>query len=201
MAEGPATRLGAAGGAGVEVPAPRPSRLRYGAAKSVGTFVPQLTQKAFERFGFPAAAILTDWSGIVGPELARFTAPERLKWPRASDTPEDGGEEGESRVGPTGATLVLRVDGPRAIELQYKAPQLIERINAYFGFRAVGELRILQAPLANRDVRRPAVARPPVKPREAIGLAPARDGGLGSALEQLGQSVRWRKSLPGKSGP
>ena len=49
--------------------------------------------------------------------------------------------------GRPGATLVLRVDGPRAIEVQYQSTQIIERINAHFGYRAVSEIRFLQAPL------------------------------------------------------
>ena len=39
------------------------------------------------------------------------------------------------------------MDGPLAIELQHQSDQFIERINGYFGYRAIAELRILQAPL------------------------------------------------------
>ncbi|RIA56407.1 DUF721 domain-containing protein [Dichotomicrobium thermohalophilum] len=116
------------------------SRVGYSAPKPAGAFTPSLTRPAFEKYGFPAAALLTDWAGIAGPELASYTAPERLKWPRQPEAPE------EAR-GQSAATLVLRVEGPRAIELQHRLPQLIERINSYFGFRAVAQIRLYQAPL------------------------------------------------------
>ena len=172
-------------------------------AKTVGSFVPKLTQKAFERFGFPAAAILTDWAGIVGPDLASYTRPEKLKWPR-NNAPD--GEDGETEPAggqAAGATLVLRVDGPRAIEIQYRGPQLLERINAYFGFRAITELRILQAPVTRPAARpaRPAVhPRPPAataRPREAIGLATRDDNPLAAALERLGSAVASRQGRAG----
>ena len=57
---------------------------------------------------------------------------------------------------------MLRVDGSQALAVQYGARQLIERINAYFGYAAVAELRIVQAPVGE--------ALPPAK----ASSAPAR---------------------------
>src|SRR5262245_45216734 len=57
--------------------------------KAVGSFLPRLTQKAFEKYGFSAATLITDWPAIAGLELAAFTAPERLKWPRAVERSEE----------------------------------------------------------------------------------------------------------------
>lgn len=167
-------------------------------ARAVGSFLPKLTQKAFERYGFPAAAILTDWSRIVGPELAAFTRPERLKWPKGTAAVNEDGTADPGN-GPSGGTLILRVDGPRAIEIQYKATQLVERINAYFGFRAIAELRILQAPLprhanpVNRWAPSRSKASPP-KPRDVIGQTDTRDDNpLAIALARLGTAVSARR--------
>src|SRR5262245_17644440 len=81
--------------------------------KAVGSVLPGLTRQAFAKFGFSTATLITDWPAIAGSELAAYTAPERLKWPRGLERPEDGAHAaGRSR---TGATLVLRVDGARAL--------------------------------------------------------------------------------------
>lgn len=121
------------------------SRKQASFAKAVGSFVPGLTRKSFEKYGFSTATLLTDWSVIVGRDLASFTLPERLKWPRNVEAFDEVSEDARGRPG---ATLVLRVDGPRAIEVQYQTGQIIERINAHFGYRAVSEVRFIQAPLA-----------------------------------------------------
>ncbi|MGI9403993.1 MAG: DUF721 domain-containing protein, partial [Hyphomicrobium sp.] len=126
------------------------SRARV-SARVVGAYVPKLTRKAFEKYGFSAASLLTDWPSIVGAEMAGFAAPERLKWPRTVAIREDAEAGAEGRPG---AVLVLRVDTARALDVQYKAQQIWERINFCFGDRAVAELRIVQAPLA-----KPADAR------------------------------------------
>lgn len=156
--------------------------------RSVGSFVPKVTQKALEKFGFPAAAILTDWPMIVGAEVAAYTAPERLRWPNRP-APEADSDDQEPWHGAEGATLQLRVEGPRALELQHRIPQLIERINAHFGFRAITDIRILQAPVSKP--KRPNVRRqagPP--PRVAIPAAEVTDDQLRDVLERLGGNVK-----------
>ena len=162
--------------------------------KAVGSLVPRVTRKAFEKFGFGAAELISQWQSVVGADLAAFTAPERLRWPRPTtggDTSDDG-----ASLGRPAATLLLRVDGPRALEVQLKARQIIERINAYFGYTAIAELRIVQAPLA-----RPAQ---PARPKDVLTLgrsapqscdtlstlaANVEDAGLKAALERLGRGI------------
>jgi hypothetical protein len=147
-------------------------------AKAVGNFVPGLTRKAFEKFGFSAAALITDWPQIAGAELARWSAPERLKWPRGPQGSDDTEAEGRP-----GATLVLRVDPARALDVEYRARQIIERINAYFGYRAVAELRLIQAPLERR-------AEEPIRPqRPAIPASSAGADPLTEALARLERGV------------
>src|SRR5215467_6870743 len=86
----------------------------YG-VKAVGSFLPALTRKAFEKYGFSTAALVTDWMAIAGRELAAYTAPERLTWPRGPARPD--AETGDGR-GRQGARLVLRVDGGRSLDVQ-----------------------------------------------------------------------------------
>jgi len=157
-----------------------PPVARFVSVKAVGSFVPALTRKSFEKFGFSTATLIMDWTGIVGGEIAGYTVPERLKWPRGAggDT-----EEGESRPG---ATLLLRVDPARALDVEYRARQIIDRINAYFGYRAVETIRLVQAPL---DAGR-SLAASPVASNSARGGEPAPADPLDAALARLGQGVR-----------
>ena len=156
-------------------------------ARSVGEFVPALMKPAFERYGFPAAAILTDWAAIAGTELAAYTAPERLKWPRRTSEVDAGGQ--------IGATLLLRVDGPRALEVEHLRPRLIERINASFGYRAVADIRVLQAPLVRRDAPGKRAAAPGPAPTAPFnGL---KDDRVRQALARIAAGIEAaRQNLP-----
>ncbi|MCC7253234.1 DciA family protein [Hyphomicrobium sp.] len=161
-----------------------PPATRFVPAKAVGSFVPTLTKKAFEKFGFSTATLITDWANIAGAELAEYTAPERLKWPRGTQADGIHEDEGERR----GATLILRVDPARALDVEYRTRQITDRINAYFGYRAVEAIRLVQAPLPSR-----ASPPPPLSGRTEEGRSPADDPLL-AALTRLEQGVRRHQS-------
>ena len=158
--------------------------------RSVGTFVPKITQKVFEKFGFSTATLLTDWAIIVGADLAAYTAPERLKWPRGFEGATD---TGEGETGRAGATLMLRVEPARALDIQYKARLLIDRINAYFGYRAVAEIRLIQAPLIRSALPAPRVPSKAAIPPTAAVQAIENDA-LREALAALEASIAAKKT-------
>jgi hypothetical protein len=125
-------------------------------ARAIGQFVEDLTRPAFAKYGFSAAVILTQWAAIVGPELASYTRPERLKWPKTAEVENDDDGERRDDYGGSrqGALLILRASGPRSVEIQHRSHELMERVNASFGYRAVTRLRIIQAPVDRQSENR-----------------------------------------------
>ena len=99
-------------------------------------------------------------------------------WPREAD-PDD----------PEAATLVLRCEGPAAIEIQHLAPQILERVNRFFGFQAVGRLAIRQAPVTRRERRKLATPDPDAVKRIAASIPGIEDESLKDALARLGAAV------------
>ena len=158
--------------------------------KAIGAFVPQLTRKAFEKFGFSTASLIVDWPKIAGRDLAQYTRPERIKWPQRHENAEisegDGG-------GGSGATLVLRVDPARALDVEYSARQIVERINGYFGYRAIAELRLLQAPI---EARKAPLSDARTKPSAPVTQPKSYgDDPLGQALARLEAGMRGASRL------
>ncbi len=168
-----------------------PARSTFVPAKAVGSFVPKLTRQAFEKYGFATATLVTDWAKIAGADLASYAVPERLKWPRATGAYEDVAEGAEGRPG---ATLVLRVDPARALDVEYRRQQIAERINAYFGYRAIAAVRIVQAPveIVEKPAPRALAASPP-----QVSSSPTPDADpLSSALARLAASVKGHNGRP-----
>lgn len=157
-------------------------------ARAVGSFVPKLTRTAFEKFGFSTAALLTDWAQIVGPQLAATTTPDRIRWPKSPDQLSATGGKGPR----AGATLHISVDPARALDVQYKSGLIVDRINAYFGYRAVADLRIVQAPIAAVPPLVPRPRAPSSSPPDAqLGLI--ADDGLRAAFERMQSGMRARR--------
>lgn len=158
-------------------------------ARAVGSYVPRLTKTAMQKFGFSTAALMTDWAAIVGADLARYTRPRKLKWPRGEET---YGETPAEPSGRSGATLYLQVDAARALDVQYKGRQIVERINSYFGYRAVADLRIEQMPLPAQEksaLPRQVVVPRPGKPRSTVNLDHISDDRLRAALEKVQKGI------------
>jgi hypothetical protein len=156
-------------------------------ARTIGSFLPGLTSKVFEKYGFSTAGLITDWAAVVGNDLAGYTAPERIRWPRNVEHNEEVASNRRRA-----ATLVLRVEGARALDVQYRARLIIERINAYFGYAAVADLRIVQAPVM--PLRQAPLHRAPAPPQPLTDeVAAISNPALRDALGRLGADIRARR--------
>ena len=85
----------------------------------------------------------------------------------------------------------MKVDPSFALEIQHLAPQLIERINSFFGYRAVGNLTLRQAPLPARKAAAVKTQRnlsPDAEARLKRQLDSVEDPDLRLALERLGRN-------------
>jgi hypothetical protein len=148
-------------------------------ARPLADLVRRTLADTFARQGFASTELVTHWNDIVGAEIAAHCEPMRIKWPRGGDM-----------EAPEPATLILRVEGPVAIEIQHLAPVILERVNRFFGWRAVGRLALRQAPLTRRAA--PPV-RPPPDPELTARLAATldvADEDLRNALARLGAAIK-----------
>ena len=114
---------------------------------------------------------------------------------RDADLPLKGGGDRSTRHAdadaPEPATLVLRVEGPVAIEIQHLSGVIVERVNRFFGWRAISRIALRQAPLMFRDEARP-VAAPSAERTAAIAatLTDVADADLRQALARLGAAIK-----------
>jgi hypothetical protein len=135
---------------------------------------------ALKTQGFASAEILARWGDIVGAEIAAHSEPMKINWPRAM------GDEV-----PDPATLVLRVEGPAALEIQHLSAVILERVNRFFGWQAIGRIALRQAPLRRREPTKAlAPPDPAVAARIAEGLPEIQDEDLRLALARLGAAIK-----------
>ena len=121
-------------------------RPRGGGAKPVGDLMPQVGRTAFRRYGFVQSSVVTRWPEIVGPEHAKVCAPEAIRFPP--------GERSEG-------TLQLVVAPAHAPLIQHVIPEIIERTNRFFGYRAIARVKMRQGPVQARAIEGGKSARPP----------------------------------------
>lgn len=149
-------------------------------SKPLSALLAGVFNDAFKKQGFASRELVTRWGEIVGRDIATYAEPLKIQWQRPV--------EGQPEIP---ATLILRVEGPRALEIQHSSTVILERVNRFFGWNAVGKIALRQAPLsrpARRKTRKPpseaAIAE------EARELDTVADDDLRIALARLGASIK-----------
>ncbi|MBW4330184.1 DUF721 domain-containing protein [Stakelama sp. CBK3Z-3] len=147
---------------------------RYGHARALSELLPDVGRAAFRRYGFVQSAIVSRWPEIVGERYARVSSPESIRFPR--------GERSEG-------VLALTVAGAHGTMMQHIAPEIIERVNRFFGYPAVARVQFRQGVVSRP--RRPAPPSPtPTRPGElGEGLRAIADPELREVLGALAMSV------------
>lgn len=157
-------------------------RPRGGRARSVAEIVPDVGRTAFRRFGFVQSSVISRWAEIVGARYADVSSPESIRFPPGKRA--DG-------------VLTLIVAGAHAPMMQHVAPEILERINRFFGYSAVAKVTIRQGSVT-APARMPAAPRlPEGVPVELSGsLRTIGDPELRAVLESLARGVVAATAFP-----
>jgi len=149
-------------------------------AKPLSVLLGDVFSDVYAKQGFAARELVTRWAEIAGPEIGAHSEPLKIQWPRPVE-----GQPQEP------ATLVLRVDGPMALEIQHASDVILERVNRFFGWSAVGRLALRQAPLSRPKRSQAARApEPAAVAKVAETLSAVEDDDLRAALARLGASIK-----------
>lgn len=173
----------------------RPVKRRGGEARGIADLIPAIGETSFRRFGFVQSSLVSRWAEIAGPRYAAMASPESIAFPR-----------GQKAQG----TLNLVVTSATAIFMQHSEPEIISRVNRFFGYDAVARVKYRHGTLARplRPEPRPA-APPSLKPiaiAPADGLKPIGDPELQTVLESLARSMaekeaREAAAIPSRAAP
>lgn len=89
-----------------------------------------LAKQILGRRGFMQLELLSSWASIVGENMAQYSLPQKLTFPKDSHS--------------DGCLTIMVPAGAFATEITQNEPQIIDKINVYFGYPAVSKIRILQ---------------------------------------------------------
>ena len=161
--------------------APTSEAPRQNRARAVSELLPAIHGAAFKRFGFVQSALVTRWPEIVGARWAAASNPESLRFPPGKRA--DG-------------VLTIVVRGAHAPMMQHIAPEIIERVNRFFGYAAIARVQMRQGDVAPP---RPRPAPPSLKPipvELGASLRTIADPELKAVLEALAAGVAATHGVP-----
>ncbi len=157
---------------------PKPyTRPRGQGAKAIGDLMPEIGRTAFRRFGFVQSSVVTRWPEIVGHRHARVCSPEAIRFPP--------GEKAEGIL----QLVVIPAHAPLITQV---IPEIIERVNRFFGYRAVARVKLRHGGVTPPTDDRAAKPPPSLKPiplELGDSLRDIGDPELRTVLESLARSL------------
>ncbi len=158
-----------------------PDAPRENRSRAVAELLPAIGGAAFRRFGFVQSSIVSRWPEIVGAKLAGASIPESIRFPVGKK--QDG-------------VLTLTVRGAHAPMMQHIAPEIIERVNRFFGYAAIVKVAIRQGEVAAPVPRKAPPSIRPVPVDLGMSLKGIADPELRAVLESLAAGVASTHGLP-----
>ena len=152
-------------------------RARGGAARPIAELMPEVGRTAFRRFGFVQSSVVTRWPEIVGERHARVCMPEAIRFP-----------PGEKSDG----ILQLLVVPAHAPMISHVIPEIIERVNRFFGYNAVTRVKLRQGAVQPPAAKERPTAPPSLRPipfELGESLRDIGDPELRTVLESLARSL------------
>ncbi len=92
--------------------------------------VSNFARKVVGKKAFVEADIISNWGDVVGNNMASFSRPLRIDFKKGERT--------------KGILVVEVVSGAFALELQARSKYLIDRVNTFFGYDAINNIKIIQ---------------------------------------------------------
>ena len=155
----------------------RYERPRGSGVRPISELMPEVGRTAFRRFGFIQSSVVTRWPEIVGERHARVCSPESIRFP-----------QGEK----SGGILQLVVVPAHAPLINHVVPEIIERVNRFFGYNAVARVKLRQGevkppPAERREASPPSLRPIPIELGDS--LRDIGDAELRAVLESLARSL------------
>lgn len=161
----------------------KPSAVRRNYVASLSKIMPSLTRKVTSKQGMAFGALINDWAHIMGPYYSELMIPVKLAFPPKKKN---------------GGTLHIKTTSAASMEIQHLEKQLIERVNSFFGYRAIEKFRIIHDSSALRHRKESVKASPRpltknekdrIEAQTMNSVSTVEDEELKEILSRLGRAI------------
>ena len=102
-----------------------------------GNVLPRGVKGILKKNGYNYSEIINKWSMLVGKDIASCSYPKSIKMTK----------------GNTNGTLMLAVKRGSEIDVEYSKKEIINKINSYFGYKLINEVRLQNFNLKNKKIK------------------------------------------------
>ncbi len=148
--------------------------------RALSDLVPGLTKEILGKRSLLFGKMLAQWGHIAGAEVADKTMPLDLKYAKKLDKQSQ-------------AVLHLAVQSAYALEISYQKSLLIERLNVFFGYPAIKDIKLIQQTniMGRKKASFPSIRPLTLQEDEVLSgmVAGVQENDLQTALKNLGKAI------------
>ena len=153
--------------------------------KPLSSLLAALTNDVIGKRGVLFGKLLGNWKDIVGAEMAAKALPIELKFAGKADKTKNQ------------ATLVLAATSSSAVELQYEIALLKEKLNMFFGYSAIKDIKIIHKTINSRVIKAPSLKTKKIDEQTSRKIDElainVKEKDLQDALKSLGKAIMIRQ--------
>ena len=97
--------------------------------KKIGNSLPKILDKNIKEKNFVEVSLIKKWREIIGDDIAKFCWPIKITF---SDIKNSNG------------LIFLKTKRGRSMEIEFKNEEIIEKLNQYFGYKAISKISVVQ---------------------------------------------------------
>ena len=136
--------------------------------RSFGNTLPRGIKQILKKNGYNYSEIISKWNLLVGKDISNCCYPKSIKM---------------SRENKNGA-LVLLVERGNEINVEYSKKDIINKINSYFGYQLISEIRLQTfSPINKKEKEKNIISNSPKKFEKKINEIKNKD--IRDSLSQL----------------
>ena len=136
--------------------------------RSFGNTLPRGIKQILKKNGYNYSEIISKWNLLVGKDISSWCYPKSIKM---------------SRGNKNGALVVL-VERGNEINVEYSKKEIINKINSYFGYQLISEIRLQTfSPINKKEKEKNIISNSPKKFEKKINEIKNKD--IRDSLSQL----------------
>ena len=97
--------------------------------KKVGKSLPKIINKNIKERNFFEISLIKKWKEIIGNDIAKFCWPIKISFPNIKNS---------------NGIIFLKTKRGRSMEIEFKNEEIIEKLNQYFGYKAIDKISVVQ---------------------------------------------------------
>ena len=112
------------------------SRTYVQGLRPFGNTLPRGVKGILKKNGYNYSEIITKWNVLVGKEISKYAYPKSIKM----------------KKGDSNGILVLSIKRGDEINVEYSKNEIINKINSYFGYKLVNEIKVQTLNFQNKKL-------------------------------------------------